>query len=63
MIMHCNKLIVTPINLGFNELVSINDLANMVAAIGGVKLVTRYNPDAPQGVAGGTATTPSSGAF
>jgi GDP-D-mannose 3', 5'-epimerase len=52
MIMHCSKLIATPINLGSNELVSINHLANMVAAIGGVKLVRRYNPDAPQGVAG-----------
>ena len=52
MIMHCEKLVATPINLGSSELVSINDLAGMAEAIGGVKLTRRYDPTAPRGVAG-----------
>src|SRR5512135_763881 len=38
MIMHCDELIATPINLGSSELVSINDLVSKIEAIGGVKL-------------------------
>jgi nucleoside-diphosphate-sugar epimerase len=51
-IMHCDRLIATPINLGSSELISINDLVSMVERIGGVKLERRYDPDAPKGVAG-----------
>ncbi len=52
MIMHCDKLIATPINLGSHELISVNDLVSLVEDIGGVKLVRCYDPDGPQGVAG-----------
>lgn len=52
MIMHCDDLIATPINLGSNELIAINDLVTMAEEIGGVKLERRYDPDAPRGVAG-----------
>ncbi|MGA2266863.1 MAG: NAD-dependent epimerase/dehydratase family protein [Bryobacteraceae bacterium] len=51
-IMHCDRLIATPINLGSSELISINDLVGMVEQIAGVKLERRYDPDAPKGVAG-----------
>jgi nucleoside-diphosphate-sugar epimerase len=52
LIMHCEDLIATPINLGSSELVSINDLVTMVEEIGGTKLEREYNLDAPRGVAG-----------
>ncbi|WP_428939878.1 NAD-dependent epimerase/dehydratase family protein [Fontivita pretiosa] len=52
MIMHCEKLIATPVNLGSSELVSINDLVSYVEEIGQVKLKRRYDLDAPKGVAG-----------
>jgi nucleoside-diphosphate-sugar epimerase len=52
MIMHCDELIATPINLGSKELVSINQLVSMIEEIGGVKLNRTYKLDAPKGVAG-----------
>ena len=52
LIMHCDRLIATPINLGTSELIAINDLVTMVEQIGGVKLARKYDLDAPQGVAG-----------
>ncbi len=52
MIMHCDKLIATPINLGSSELVSINDLVSEIEDIAGVKLEHHYDLDAPRGVAG-----------
>jgi len=52
MIMHCEKLIATPINLGSSELVSINELVSMVEDIAGVKLKREYDLNAPRGVAG-----------
>jgi GDP-D-mannose 3', 5'-epimerase len=52
MIMHCDKLIATPINLGSNELISINKLVDYAEEIGSVKLERTYNLDAPKGVAG-----------
>lgn len=52
MIMHCDDLIATPINLGSSELVSINDLVSLIEDIAGVKLTRHYDLDAPQGVAG-----------
>jgi len=52
MIMHCDDLIATPINLGTSEMISINDLVSVAEAIGGVKLKRKYDLDAPRGVAG-----------
>ena len=44
--------IVEPINLGSNELVTINGLVDMVEEIAGVKLERAYKLDAPKGVNG-----------
>jgi len=52
MIMHCDELIATPINLGSNFLVSINDLVSMAEEIGGITLNRKYDLDAPKGVGG-----------
>jgi len=52
MIMHCDQLIATPINLGSHELISINDLVSMVEEIAQLKLKRRYDPQAPRGVGG-----------
>ena len=52
MIMHCDELTATPINLGSSELVSINELVSIIEEIGGVVLEREYLLDAPQGVAG-----------
>jgi GDP-D-mannose 3',5'-epimerase len=41
-----------PINLGSNELVTINQLVDMAEEIGGVKLERKYKLDAPKGVNG-----------
>jgi nucleoside-diphosphate-sugar epimerase len=41
-----------PVNLGSSELVSINQLVDIVEGIAGVKLERRYNLDAPKGVRG-----------
>jgi nucleoside-diphosphate-sugar epimerase len=41
-----------PLNLGRSELVSINQLADMIQAIAGVEVRRRYNLNAPQGVRG-----------
>ena len=51
-IMHCDDLIATPINLGSNELVSINKLLSKIEKIAGVKMNRKYDPNAPKGVAG-----------
>jgi GDP-D-mannose 3',5'-epimerase len=52
MIMHCDDLIATPINLGSSELFSINKLVDVIEEIAGVKLERKYDLDAPRGVAG-----------
>jgi GDP-D-mannose 3', 5'-epimerase len=52
MITHCDKLIATPINLGSNEIVTIDELVTKVEAIAGVKLGRKYDLTAPRGVAG-----------
>ncbi len=52
MIMHCDELIATPINLGSSHLISINDLVSLVEKIGGITLKRTYDLDAPKGVAG-----------
>jgi nucleoside-diphosphate-sugar epimerase len=43
---------VDPINLGSDEMVSINQLVDIVEAIAGVKLKRNYKLDAPKGVRG-----------
>ncbi len=52
MIMHSEKLNATPVNLGSNELISINQLVSYVEEIAGIKLERSYDLDAPKGVAG-----------
>lgn len=52
MIMHCDELIATPLNLGSHELVTINELVDKVEKIAGVRLERSYELDAPRGVAG-----------
>ncbi len=52
MIMHCDELIATPINLGSSELISVDGLVSLAEEIGGVKLERRYDLGAPRGVAG-----------
>ena len=51
-IMHCEKLIATPINLGSSELLSINEVVSLAEEIGGIKLQRTYDANAPKGVAG-----------
>jgi len=51
-IMHCDQLIATPINLGTSELVTVNELVDIIEEIGGVNLERTYKLDAPKGVAG-----------
>ena len=51
-ITHCDDLIATPINLGSSELVSVNEILDVVEEIAGVKLEREYIMDAPKGVAG-----------
>jgi GDP-D-mannose 3', 5'-epimerase len=50
MIMHWNYA--EPINLGSSELVTINQLVDLVEEIAGLKLKRRYNLAAPRGVSG-----------
>ena len=52
LIMHCDDLIATPINLGSSELVSINQLLTLIEETAGVKLERTYDLTAPRGVAG-----------
>jgi nucleoside-diphosphate-sugar epimerase len=52
MIMHCENLVATPINLGSSELVSINELVSKVERIAGITLERRYDLSAPRGVGG-----------
>jgi len=51
-IMHCDQIVATPINLGSNELISINKLVSIAEEIGGVTLRRVFDLDAPRGVAG-----------
>jgi GDP-D-mannose 3', 5'-epimerase len=52
MIVHCEELVATPINLGSSELVSVNELVSIAEEIGNVKLTRKYDLSAPRGVAG-----------
>ena len=47
-----NSDIVEPLNIGSDQLVSINQLVDIVEKIAGVTLKRRYNLDAPKGVRG-----------
>ena len=51
-IVHCEELIATPINLGSNELISVDELVSIAEQIGNVKLSRKYDINAPRGVAG-----------
>jgi nucleoside-diphosphate-sugar epimerase len=44
--------IIEPINLGSSEMVSINELVDIVEKIGNIKLKRTYDLDAPKGVRG-----------
>ena len=44
-----------PLNIGSDRLVTIDQLADMVAKIAGKKLTKKYNLSAPQGVRGRNA--------
>ncbi len=50
MLLHSD--VIEPINIGSSELVSINQLVDIVEEIAGVKLERRYNLSAPKGVNG-----------
>jgi GDP-D-mannose 3', 5'-epimerase len=52
MIVHCDELIATPINLGSSELISVDELVSIAEEIGNVKPTRKYNLTAPRGVAG-----------
>jgi nucleoside-diphosphate-sugar epimerase len=47
-----NSDVIEPLNLGSNELVTINGLVDMVEDIAGIKLKRSYNLSAPKGVNG-----------
>jgi nucleoside-diphosphate-sugar epimerase len=47
-----SKVVNMPINLGSSEMVTINQLVDIVEAIAGLKLERRYNLKAPKGVNG-----------
>ncbi len=51
-IVHCDELIATPINLGSSELISVDGLVSLAESFAGIKLVRRYDPTQPRGVAG-----------
>jgi len=52
MIMHCDELIGTPINLGSSELVSVNELLDIIEGVAGFKVKRSYDLSAPKGVGG-----------
>lgn len=52
MIVHCDELIATPINLGSSELISVNEVVSLAEEIAGVTLNRKYDLTAPRGVAG-----------
>ena len=43
---------IEPLNIGSDEMVSINQLVSLVEDIAGIKLKHNYNLDAPKGVRG-----------
>lgn len=51
-IVHKDILVATPTNLGSSEMVSINELVDIVEEIAGIRLKRNYILNAPQGVVG-----------
>jgi len=51
-IAHCDDLVATPINLGRNELTSVDELVTIAEQLAGVTLYRQYDFDAPKGVGG-----------
>jgi nucleoside-diphosphate-sugar epimerase len=51
-VMFLENDVIEPLNLGSSELVSINQLVDIVEDIAGIKLERKYNLNAPKGVAG-----------
>ena len=51
-IMHCDALAGVPINLGSSEMVSINQLVDIVEGLASVTLARKYDLSAPRGVMG-----------
>lgn len=51
-LMLAESSVIEPINIGSNELVSINQLVDIIEDIAGVKLKRMYNLNAPKGVNG-----------
>jgi nucleoside-diphosphate-sugar epimerase len=51
-LMIMNSDIIEPINLGSNELVTVNQLVDIIENIAGYKIKRNYNLKAPQGVNG-----------
>jgi len=47
-----NSNVRQPINIGSDQLVSVDELVDIVVAIAGVRVERHYNPSAPQGVRG-----------
>jgi nucleoside-diphosphate-sugar epimerase len=47
-----NSDFVEPLNIGSDEMVSINQLVDIIEGFGGVKLKRKYNHSAPKGVRG-----------
>lgn len=47
-----NSTIPEPVNLGSSEMVSINQLVDLVEGIAGIRLDRKYDPGAPKGVTG-----------
>jgi nucleoside-diphosphate-sugar epimerase len=52
LIMHCEGLVATPINLGSSEFVTVDELVSLLEEIAGITLRREYELDAPKGVAG-----------
>jgi len=52
MIVHCDELTATPLNLGTSELVSVDELVSIIESVAGIKVKRKYDPTAPLGVTG-----------
>jgi len=52
MIVHCDELTATPLNLGTSEIVSVNELVSIIEEVAGFKVKRKYDPTAPLGVVG-----------
>jgi GDP-D-mannose 3',5'-epimerase len=52
LIVHCDELTATPINLGTSELVSVEELVSIIESVAGIKVKRKYDLTAPLGVGG-----------